>query len=228
MDKLNLLTVSSSPWSTILKDEKARVCVKVCHHDVPPHSGSRELAILASLKNAHPNILHLLSHDRKDGAIRMELPLYDDTLLPFLKASPQSIRSTAQLLAGVADGLAFLHDSGILHRDINPSNILIQNGERPQAVICDFGVSWQPSQPGCESKGQLLCEVGTGPFRAPELLFGMQDYDQSIDLWALGTTIAQAFHPNQGTLFNPDPSASDLQLIASIFKTLGTPSPNLG
>jgi serine/threonine protein kinase len=158
-----LLVVADSPWSSILRDQRGRLCYKVCRHEVPPHDATRELAILVALRNAHPNIIHLLGSDKyDDGALRLIMPYYEHTLLSFLKSNPQSVQEKAELLAGLADGLAFIHHLKIMHRDINPSNVLIKKGNKPQAIICDFGVSWCVAHAGKEKRNELICQVGTG------------------------------------------------------------------
>lgn len=66
--------------------------------------------------------------------------------------------------------------------------------------------------------------MGTTCYRAPELLFGDKEYGAALDLWAAGCVVAEvvARKPHK-SLFDSGELGSDLSLLASIFKTLGTP-----
>ena len=75
-----------------------------------------------------------------------------------------------------------------------------------------------------EPTTQKITDVGTTAYRPPELLFGNNAYRCELDLWAVGCVVAEVVagkpHP---ALFDSGPLGSDLALIQSIFKTLGTP-----
>lgn len=78
-------------------------------------------------------------------------------------------------------GLNYIHSAGILHRDLKPSNILVNSN--CDLRICDFGLS--RSVDG--SKADALTEyVTTRWYRAPELLFELQNYDDRVDMWSVG------------------------------------------
>ncbi len=76
-----------------------------------------------------------------------------------------------------------------------------------------------------EPADQKITDVGTTAYRPPELLFGYKSYGCALDLWAVGCVVAElvagAPYP---ALFDSGPLGSDLALIQSIFKTLGTPT----
>jgi hypothetical protein len=55
-------------------------------------------------------------------------------------------------------------------------------------------------------------------------LFGNKQYGCSLDLWAAGCTVAEALDPSHETLFDSGELGSDLALIQSVFKKLGTPN----
>jgi len=98
----------------------------------------------------------------------------------------------------VLSGVAYLHapERRIAHRDIKPRNILLDT--LCVVVLIDFGVAYSPA-PGPrdvwpELEGKMYFEVGSGPYRAPELLFGVRNYDATAcDLWALGATFSEFF-----------------------------------
>ncbi|KAL0952087.1 hypothetical protein HGRIS_008723 [Hohenbuehelia grisea] len=143
-------------------------------------------------------------------------PAFSPNAPPFSSASmlssphPRltSIRTTFNVLAKalafqICAGLAHLHDRvGIAHRDIKPGNILIT--EEGCVKLIDFGISWcgreaaeaRRTDVWPEEEGKMYFEVSTGPYRAPELLFGTRSYDAfAIDRWSLGATLAEFFTP---------------------------------
>lgn len=94
-----------------------------------------------------------------------------------------------------------------------------------QAYIADFGIAWTEDDPESEPSNAKITDVGTTAYRPPELLFGHKAYGCELDLWAAGCVVAEVVagepHPS---LFESGPLGSDLALIQSIFKTLGTPT----
>lgn len=69
--------------------------------------------------------------------------------------------------------------------------------------------------------------INDRPYRAPELIFGPDDYGGEVDIWSFGCTVAEAFTP-KNTVFSDGAQdgglSSDLVLLGSIISTLGTPT----
>ncbi|KAG0697735.1 kinase-like protein [Suillus ampliporus] len=113
------------------------------------------------------------------------------------------------LMFQILSGVTFLHETArIAHRDIKPSNILLTLSGRVQLI--DFGISWKEEEDlfakendlWVETPENMYFEVSTGPYRAPELLFGPRNYDPfAVDSWSLGATFAEFF--TSVRLFNP-------------------------
>merc|ERR1712087_528814 len=104
---------------------------------------------------------------------------------------------------------------GVLHRDLKPHNILM-DFESHCVKVTDFGLARAVILPGCE----WTHEVVTLWYRAPEVLLGCNEYSLSIDSWAMGCILAEMLNDDQVLLRG----ATELALLFSIFRNLGTPS----
>lgn len=111
------------------------------------------------------------------------------------------------------EGLEYLHEHWILHRDMKPENILITaNGV---AKLADFGMACTYGSPS----RAFTSRVCTIFYRAPELLFGAKYYTGAIDMWALGCIHAELILL---TPFLAIDSDRELAMLEKIFEVLGT------
>jgi mitogen-activated protein kinase 1/3 len=110
-------------------------------------------------------------------------------------------------------GLKYIHGAGVIHRDLKPSNLLV-NGNC-DLKICDFGLARGVS---AEEDYDLTEYVVTRWYRAPEIMCACSDYDNKIDVWAVGCIMAELL--GRGPLFPGDDYIKQVNLI---FDTLGTP-----
>jgi serine/threonine protein kinase len=94
-----------------------------------------------------------------------------------------SVNIVHDFMLQVADGLDYIHRTGIIHRDIKPDNILVVSDT--QFRIGDFGVAFLPGDP-IDAK-DLQYAVGTMDYMAPEVLEGIE-YTQRSDIYSLGVT----------------------------------------
>ncbi|MCW5802573.1 MAG: serine/threonine-protein kinase PknK, partial [Deltaproteobacteria bacterium] len=85
------------------------------------------------------------------------------------------------LLAQLAEGLAFLHASGVIHRDVKPSNAIVVDG---QVKLLDFGLALERSRQA-EDLARETRVVGTAAYLAPEYLDHLEVSPQ-MDVYALG------------------------------------------
>jgi calcium-dependent protein kinase len=88
---------------------------------------------------------------------------------------------TRKIVRGVLEGVEYLHDHSICHRDIKPDNILFDSAGVPK--LTDFGLSNIYLQ-----GSQFTSLVGSPYFIAPEVITG--GYDMQCDIWSLGVLVA--------------------------------------
>ncbi len=188
----------------------------------PPHDPLREARILKAA--THTSIVPILStHHVSGGHFLLVFPFFPLDLQTLVNSNHHGIDPTKirTHLHAVFSALAHLHSLGIIHRDIKPSNILLASPSGP-AYLADFGIAWMPGDAASEPSNKKITDVGTTCYRPPELLFGHTAYDCSLDLWAAGCVVAECLTTK--TLFDAGALGSELALIQSIFKTLGTPN----
>ncbi|XP_047071027.1 cyclin-dependent kinase G-2-like isoform X1 [Lolium rigidum] len=117
------------------------------------------------------------------------------------------------LVLQLLEGVKYLHDNWVLHRDLKTSNLLLNN--RGELKICDFGLSRQYGSP-LKPYTQLVVTLW---YRAPELLLGAKEYSTAIDMWSVGCIMAELLAKEP--LFN---GKTEFEQLDKIFRTLGTPN----
>jgi cyclin-dependent kinase len=195
--------------------------------NVEPHNPGREVKILTEL--SHPSIIKISDTFRdREARLVMIFPFMPLNLAKVIgKGSPVPENLIRTCFHDLFSALSYLHENGIIHRDVKPSNLLLASKEGP-AYLSDFGTAWHPSFSAVDEPAQhKVLEVGTTCYRAPETLFGNRAYSTSLDLWAAGTMLAECLRKPPSTLFESRDTSEDgnqLGLILSVFKTIGTPT----
>ena len=109
--------------------------------------------------------------------------------------------------------LAYIHATGVTHRDIKPQNFIVDTSTH-SLKLCDFG-SAKKLVKG-EPNVSYIC---SRYYRAPELIFGATEYTSAIDVWSAGCVIAELMLGQP--LF---PGESGVDQLVEIIKVLGTPT----
>jgi hypothetical protein len=119
------------------------------------------------------------------------------TVREALQADAISDRAAVEIAAQVLDALAHAHRAGIVHRDVKPSNILLENRAEISVRLLDFGLAQFDGADTLTAVGDV---PGTLAYISPERLAG-DDASASSDVWAVGVLLWEALsrrHPFWG------------------------------
>ncbi len=154
-------------------------------HEIGPDRFLREIKLAARL--THPHILPLFDSGKTEGLLFYVMPnmegqslrdrLADVKMLPL----DEALRITRE----VASALDYAHRQGVLHRDVKPANILMQDGS---ALVADFGIGKAMSAAG-GLVTQTGFAVGTPAYMSPEQASADSAVDGRSDLYSLGCVL---------------------------------------
>ncbi|XP_071815592.1 cyclin-dependent kinase 17-like isoform X2 [Apostichopus japonicus] len=183
------------------------------HEEGAPCTAIREVSLLKGLKHANIVTLHDIVHTEKSLTLVFEY--LDRDLKQYMDdcGSIMSMSNVKIFLFQLLRGLEYCHRRQVLHRDLKPQNLLINDiGE---LKLADFGLARAKSVPSKTFSN----EVVTLWYRPPDVLLGSTEYTTSIDMWGVGCIF---FEMVGGRPLFPGSTVEDeLHLI---FKILGTPT----
>ncbi|VDN55718.1 unnamed protein product [Dracunculus medinensis] len=181
-----------------------------------PCTAIREVSLLRDLRHANIVTLHDIIHTERlltlvfeyvDRDLKQYLDTYQNTIpMPNIKL----------FLVQLLRGLNYCHQRRVLHRDLKPQNLLIN--EKGELKLADFGLARAKSVPTKTYSN----EVVTLWYRPPDVLLGSVDYSTHIDMWGVGCIL---FEMISGRAFFPGSTVEEQLLL--IFHTLGSPTPDM-
>ena len=132
----------------------------------------------------HPNVITVHDIGREGEVAYMAMELVDGIdLREMMKTRRLPLPQALDILAQVADGLAFAHECGVVHRDVKPGNVMMARGR--QAKIMDFGIARMRESDIHTRTGAIL---GSPKYMSPEQVSGMRT-DHRSDIFSLGVML---------------------------------------
>lgn len=184
--------------------------------DGVPATTIREVALLKELSN-HRNIVHLLHVSKENQVIYLVFEFLENDLAKYIQKvqGPLDPPLVKSFLYQILLGINFCHMHRVLHRDLKPQNLLIDDSGLLK--IADFGLARAVST----SSAPLTLEVLTVWYRAPEVLLGVREYTAAVDIWSIGAIFAEMV--NKKPLL-PGAEYPDWDQLYKTFELFGTPN----
>ena len=164
-----------------------RVALKILHEQYTRDEDyverfRREARAVAQL--AHPNIVTVIDRGEQEGRQFIVFEYIDgENLKELSNRGPLEVAEALRLVLQVARALAFAHERGLVHRDVKPQNVLLNDDG--QAKVTDFGIARSLDVHGVTQTGTVL---GTSDYIAPEQARG-QKVDPKTDIYSLGVVL---------------------------------------
>ncbi len=183
-----------SVW--LARDEHAGrdVALKVVEREGKP--GARaEREVDAATRLRHPRCLRALALARDDRHVYVAYPyVAGRTLRDALRAGAVDDWSAVEAGAQVLEALAHAHSQGVVHRDVKPANVMLEEGDEVSVRLLDFGLAQLEHADTLTAVGDV---PGTLAYIAPERLAGAEATG-AADVWAVGVLLWEALagrHP---------------------------------
>jgi hypothetical protein len=183
-----------SVWLARDEHEGREVALKVVEREGKP--GARaEREVDAATRLRHPRCLRALTLARDDRHVYVTYPyVAGRTLREALRGGEVDDWSAVEAGAQVLEALAHAHSKGIVHRDVKPANVMLEEGGDVSVRLLDFGLAQLEHADTLTAVGDV---PGTLAYIAPERLAG-DEATGAADVWAVGVLLWEALagrHP---------------------------------
>jgi len=162
------------------------VAIKALHPAFMEHPGfidrfEREAKVVAKLD--HQNIVPIFDFSEYEDRPYLVLKyVRGETLKARLEKSKLTYKESRHIFRVISSALAYAHQEGVLHRDVKPSNVLMEKGG--QIYLADFGLARMTETSQTTLSGQMM--MGTPHYISPEQAKGMGSLDNGTDIYSLG------------------------------------------
>ncbi len=180
---------TSVVWEAWDHQLKRAVAIKKPHSPVQ-HSRRKKSRFIQEARAVarlhHPNIVPIHEILELENEMCLVSPLIaGKDLQQLTEQKPPEAVQALQWVQQVADALHYAHENGIVHRDVKPSNVLVNSKQR--ALLTDFGLALdEMTRLSITQSGEL---IGTPAFMAPEQVTGHGRVDRRADVYSLGVLL---------------------------------------
>ncbi|WP_157514430.1 protein kinase domain-containing protein [Nocardia concava] len=146
----------------------------------------READTVARLQ--HPNIVTVYARGEDDDRLWISMTFVDGSdVARALREGPMHPARAVRIVAETAAALDHAHETGILHRDVKPANILLADGRPERVLLTDFGIAKAIDESRqLTQHGEILASF---QYAAPERLTRPGEVDPRADVYSLGCTL---------------------------------------
>ena len=190
------------------------VAIKVLHPHLAKAGNSRQRFLREAQSAAsitHPNVIPIFGVHQEEGKTFLVMPLIANGSLQHRidRDGPLCLEDTLRIGLQIAEALAAAHANGVIHRDVKPANILLEDGDK-RVVLSDFGLARTLDDASITASGLIS---GTPAFMSPEQARGEQ-VDFRTDLFSLGSVLYAMC-----TGHSPFQASSTLKLLREVSET---------
>ena len=181
----------------------------------------RELAMLQMLH--HENVVEFQESFVSKGNFFLVFEYVEKNLLEVLEESPHGLspKLIRSLVYQMCKAVDYLHKNNMIHRDVKPENLLID--EKLNLKLCDFGFARKVKLNKNNNNVDTMTDyVATRWYRSPELLLSGGIYGPEVDYWAIGCIMGELADGNP--MF---PGEDEVDQLDCIIKILGNLPENL-
>jgi tRNA A-37 threonylcarbamoyl transferase component Bud32 len=180
----------------------------------------------------HPNIVRVHDYFKEDGRYFLVMDFVDGQPLQQIIKDRGKLdeKSAIEIMDGVLRGLDCAHQHGIVHRDVKPSNILVDKSGR--ARLTDFGIAIRAGEMRLTATG--VSAVGTAAYMSPEQIRTPAQIDHRADVYASGIVLFEmltgdvpfhgetdfAIHQQQVKARPPNPRTSNSSISARMTRII--------
>jgi eukaryotic-like serine/threonine-protein kinase len=196
-----------------------RVAIKILHEhylDDPEYVERFRSEARAVAQLSHPNIVTVIDRGQDDGRQYIVFEYVEGENLKELvgRSGRLPLRRAVELALAVAEGLAFAHERGLVHRDVKPQNVLLSS--EGEVKVTDFGIARSLHvEHGVTQTGTVL---GTSEYLAPEQAGG-SPVSPATDIYSLGVVLWE--------LLAGDVPFSGENFVAVALRHVNEPPPSL-
>jgi serine/threonine protein kinase len=144
----------------------------------------REAKLIARLEHAHIVPVYDFSNHEGQPFLVMKF-IEGETLKARLTRGALSARETLEIVVAVGAALSYAHRQGILHRDVKPSNIILD--KEGYIYLADFGLARIADAGTSTLTGDMI--VGTPQYMSPEQAMGYSELDEGTDIYSFGVML---------------------------------------
>lgn len=173
----------------------------------------REARLMSNLDSK--NLVNVLEYLESGSIAHIVMEFVDgQTIRQACRGEGLPIEEVAKIGHGLAAGLADLHEAGVIHRDVKPSNVLLPYSGGVK--LTDLGIAKEVGDASLTQAGQGL---GTFGYMAPEQALDARGADARCDLYGLGATLYHLLLGRAPLRFKPIHSQQDLRDAIQILRT---------
>lgn len=209
-------------WKSIDKKSRKVVALKkifdAFQNSTDAQRTFREIMFLQELDH-HENIIRLLNVHKaeNDRDIYLVFEFMETDLHAVIRANILEEIHKKYIVYQALKSLKFMHSADLLHRDMKPSNLLLNS--ECHVKVCDFGLARSIAESDSKDAHVMTDYVATRWYRAPEILLGSPNYTKGVDMWSIGCIIGELLDGQP--LF---PGSSTMNQIEKIMEITGFPT----